>query len=247
MTSKLWCGVVSLFPEMFGALTNYGITARAVKQGQLTVQAWNPRDFTTDPHRTVDDRVYGGGPGMVMKPEPLTLAIAEAKAAAPSAATVVCLAPSGKRFDQACAQRLSQAQALVLVCGRYEGIDQRVLDQSVDEVISIGDYVISGGELAAMVMMDAMTRLLPGVLGHAEGAEQDSFMQGLLEYPQYTRPPTFDGMAVPSVLLSGHEANIRQWRQAQALKRTLRWRPDLLEQRPISEEEKDLLALMCEE
>ncbi|MFN4021609.1 MAG: tRNA (guanosine(37)-N1)-methyltransferase TrmD [Hydrogenophilus thermoluteolus] len=229
------CDIVTLFPEMFAALTEYGVTGRAAKRGRYTLVFHNPRDHTPLPHRQVDDRPYGGGPGMVMRPEPLTAAIRAAKTAQHAelgfTGPVIYLSPQGKRFTQADAHRLAQYPAFTLLCGRYEGIDQRVIDLEVDEELSLGDFVLSGGELAAMVVLDATIRLLPGVLGDAESARRDSFQAGLLDHPHYTRPETFEGLRVPSVLLSGNHTAIQKWRQAQAMERTARRRPDLLDDR----------------
>lgn len=231
--------VISLFPEMFAAM-RHGVTGRAIERGQVTLALWNPRDYADDPHRTVDDRPYGGGPGMVMLVEPLRRAIADAKAAAPQS-RVLYLSPQGRRLDQRAVRELAAAAGLVLLAGRYEGIDERLIAGRVDEEWSIGDYVLSGGELPAMVLMDAVIRLLPGVLGHADSAAQDSYANGLLDCPHYTRPEEIEGRAVPEVLLSGNHDSIRRWRLQQALGRTWLRRPDLLEGRALSGEEQDLL------
>ncbi|MEW7979238.1 MAG: tRNA (guanosine(37)-N1)-methyltransferase TrmD [Candidatus Sedimenticola endophacoides] len=232
--------VVTLFPELFQALIGEGVTGRALERGQAELALWNPRDYTHDVHRTVDDRPYGGGPGMVMKAEPLRTAIEQARAAAPAAA-VIYLSPQGRRFDQAAAREMSGRQGLILVAGRYEGIDERVIGCHVDEEWSIGDYVLSGGELPALVLMDAVIRLIPGVLGAADSAEQDSYTDGLLDCPHYTRPEVYDGEAVPQVLLSGNHEAIRRWRLQQSLGRTWLRRPDLLQGRELSAEERFLL------
>lgn len=240
--------VITLFPQMFDALTQHGISRRAEEQGRYVLKTWNPRDFTTDNHRTVDDRPYGGGPGMVMLGEPLLAAINAAKQRQASTGVinsrVVYLSPQGKMLTHARVKSLlaSPADGLILLTGRYEGIDERLIRQMVDEEISIGDYVLSGGELAAMVLMDALVRQLPGVLGDAESAEQDSFVQGLLDCPHYTRPEQFNGEAVPPVLLSGNHANIQRWRLQQSLGRTWLRRPDLLVGRDFTKEESRLLA-----
>lgn len=240
--------LVSLFPEMFAAVTEHGVTGRAVAQGLVSVSHSNPRDYTVDRHRTVDDRPYGGGPGMLMKIDPLQQAIAAARVQvagqAPDSprAHVVYLSPQGRRFDHRRAVALAQSESLVLVAGRYEGVDERLLEAEVDEELSIGDYVLSGGELAAMVVIDAVTRQLPGVLGHAASAEEDSFADGLLDCPHYTRPENYQGRVVPEVLLSGDHERIRRWRLKQALGRTLERRPDLLEGRAMTPEEEELLA-----
>lgn len=220
--------VVTLFPELVEALIRSGIPRRAVDKGLLELATWNPRDYTTDRHRTVDDRPYGGGPGMVMKYEPLRDAIQAARAAVEDDARVIYLSPQGRPLDQAGVGELARRQRLILVAGRYEGIDERVVTTCVDEEWSIGDYVLSGGELAAMVMIDAVARLQPGVLGDADSARQDSFMDGLLDYPHYTRPESVDGMDVPAVLMSGDHRAIADWRRQQALRRTRSRRPDLL-------------------
>ncbi|OQX32049.1 MAG: tRNA (guanosine(37)-N1)-methyltransferase TrmD [Candidatus Sedimenticola endophacoides] len=232
--------VVTLFPELFQALIGEGVTGRALERGQAELALWNPRDYTHDVHRTVDDRPYGGGPGMVMKAEPLRTAIEQARAVAPAAA-VIYLSPQGRRFDQAAAREMSGRQGLILVAGRYEGIDERVIGRHVDEEWSIGDYVLSGGELPALVLMDAVIRLIPGVLGAADSAEQDSYTDGLLDCPHYTRPEVYDGEAVPQVLLSGNHEAIRRWRLQQSLGRTWLRRPDLLQGRELSAEERFLL------
>lgn len=234
--------VVSLFPEMFAALCEQGVTGRAIVQGQVALSLCNPRDYTTDRHRTVDDRPYGGGPGMLMKIEPLAQAIAAARENVGAGSKVVYLSPQGKRFDHAGAQEFAQAGSLILVAGRYEGVDERLIQTEVDEELSIGDYVLSGGELAAMVVIDAVTRLVPGVLGHELSALEDSFAEGLLECPHYTRPEQYGERRVPEVLLSGNHESIRRWRLQQALGRTQERRPDLLEKRVLSPEENELLA-----
>ncbi len=227
----MWCGVVTLFPDMFKALTDYGVTSRAIAKQLITLQLQNPRDFATDVHKTVDDRPYGGGPGMVMKVEPLRSAIQALRAHSGDTVTkVIALSPQGKRITQQDVQSLvNEQQNVIFVTGRYEGIDERLYALEVDEQWSIGDYVISGGELAAMVVIDAMVRLIPGALGHPESAQQDSFSAGLLDCPHYTRPEVIAGLAVPEVLLSGDHARIEQWRQEQRLERTKTYRPDLLD------------------
>ena len=239
--------LVTLFPEMFAAVSDHGVTGRAVDQDVVALSLHNPRDFTVDKHRTVDDRPYGGGPGMLMKIEPLQQAIAAAKAEAGGDAKVIYLSPQGQRFDHGKAMQLAQEQALVLVAGRYEGVDERLINAQVDEELSIGDYVLSGGELAAMVVVDAVTRQLPGVLGHELSAQEDSYANGLLDCPHYTRPEEFEGEIVPDVLLSGDHEKIRRWRLQQALGRTYERRPDLLEGREMSPEEEELLAAYCRE
>jgi tRNA (guanine37-N1)-methyltransferase len=237
--------VITLFPPMFEALTRYGVTGRALEQGQYQLQLWNPRDFTLDKHRTVDDRPYGGGPGMVMLAEPLEKAIRAAcedqRAAGVESIKVIHLSPQGRLLDHTKVMELSRHAGLVLVAGRYEGVDERVLTRCVNEELSIGDYVLSGGELAAMVVLDSVIRQLPGVLGDSESAGQDSFASGLLDCPHYTRPEDYAGIAVPQVLLSGHHADIVRWRLKQALGRTWLRRPDLFKGRTLTQEEENLL------
>ena len=231
--------VISLFPEMFDAMRR-GITGRAIERGQARLELWNPRDYAEDVHRTVDDRPYGGGPGMVMMVEPLRRAIADARAAAPSS-RVLYLSPQGRRLDQSAVREMAAESGLVLLAGRYEGVDERLIEAYTDQEWSIGDYVLSGGELPAMVLMDAVIRLLPGVLGHADSAQQDSYTDGLLDCPHYTRPEEIAGRTVPEVLKSGNHELIRRWRLQQALGRTWLRRPELLEGRALSGEEQDLL------
>jgi tRNA (guanine37-N1)-methyltransferase len=237
--------VVTLFPEMFEALTRHGITRRALEEGRFGFRAWNPRDFVDDPHRTVDDRPYGGGPGMVMLPGPLEqcidAAVARQSAAGVAAPPVVLLSPQGERFTDAMARQMATAPGLVLVAGRYEGVDERLIRRKVDREVSIGDYVTSGGELPAMVVLDAIIRLLPGSLNDAQSASQDSFSDGLLDWPHYTRPEEWQGEKVPDMLLSGNHAAIARWRRKQALLRTWARRPDLLEGRALSKEDAKLL------
>ena len=233
--------VVTLFPAMFEAIADHGITSRAVDKGLLELAMVNPRDFATDTHHTVDDRPYGGGPGMVMMVEPLRQAIRAARAASDVPARVIYLSPQGRTLNQQGLLELAGRERMVLVCGRYEGVDERLIQAEVDEEWSIGDYVLSGGELAAMVMIDGVTRLLPGALGHEDSASEDSFMQGLLDYPHYTRPEQVDGISVPSVLLSGDHDKIRRWRLKQALGRTWLRRPELLAELSLSEEQQRLL------
>ena len=213
----MWLGVITLFPEMFRAVTDFGVTGRAVKSGLLEVQTWNPRDFTHDRHSTVDDRPYGGGPGMLMMVQPLRDAIHAAKAAAGDGAKVIYLSPQGRKLDQRGVTELAKSDRMILVCGRYEGVDERIIQTEVDEEWSIGDYVLSGGELPAMTLIDSVARLVPGVLGKQASAEQDSFSDGLLDCPHYTRPEQLDGMDVPAVLLSGDHEKIRLWRLQQSL------------------------------
>jgi len=238
---------VTLFPEAFAAVSASGITRRALEQGLWSIALWNPRDFTTDNYRTVDDRPYGGGPGMVMLAEPLEKAIAAARAAAEGKAKVIHLSPQGAVLDHGKVMALSKEARLVLLCGRYEGVDERLFRRCVDEELSIGDYVLSGGELAAMVLIDALVRQLPGALGDGMSAGQDSFANGLLEAPQYTRPEVYEGEAVPPVLMSGHHARIERWRLKQSLGRTWQRRPELLERRGLSDAERALLEEFKEE
>ena len=239
--------VVTLFPELVTAVTEHGIPARACERGLLEVATWNPRDFATDKHRTVDDRPYGGGPGMVMKVEPLRAAIRAARAAAGEAASGLFMSPQGKPLDQAAMQDFARRPRLIVVCGRYEGVDERLIESEIDEEWSLGDYVLSGGELAAMVIIDAVARLLPGALGHADSAAQDSFSNGLLDCPHYTRPEEIDGRRVPEVLLSGDHAAIERWRRKQALGRTWLKRPDLLARLELDEPSRRLLNEFIEE
>jgi len=221
--------VVTLFPALVGAVTDHGVTGRAAERGVLSLIAWNPRDDATDRHRTVDDRPYGGGPGMVMRIEPLRTTIRRARAADPRPVRVLYLSPQGRTLDQAMVRELSGRERLLLVCGRYEGVDERLIRAEVDEEVSVGDYVLSGGELPAMVLIDAVARLLPGVLGHADSAAEDSFADGVLDYPHYTRPEALEGMEVPAVLLGGDHQAIARWRRKQALGRTWLRRPELIE------------------
>ncbi len=235
--------VVTLFPAMVETIAQYGVTGRAVERDILQLACWNPRDYSRDAYRAVDDRPFGGGPGMVMMVQPLRDAIQAARqAAADPGARVICLTPQGRRLDQAHANRLAaHYNSLVLVAGRYEGIDERLLETEIDEELSIGDFVLSGGELAAMVVIDALARQLPGVLGHEDSSRQDSFSGGLLEHAQYTRPREIDGRSVPEVLLSGDHEAIRRWREKQALGRTWLKRPDLLKDVVLSETQRRLL------
>ncbi|HAU4906123.1 TPA: tRNA (guanosine(37)-N1)-methyltransferase TrmD [Aeromonas hydrophila] len=238
----MWIGVISLFPEMFRAITEHGVTGRAVKSGLLQIECWNPRDFTHDKHRTVDDRPYGGGPGMLMMVQPLRDAIHAAKQAAGDGAKVIYLSPQGRKLTQAGVTELATNQKLILVAGRYEGIDERVIQTEVDEEWSIGDYVLSGGELPAMTLIDAVSRLVPGVLGDQASAEQDSFTDGLLDHPHYTRPELLDGLAVPEALTSGNHEVIRRWRLKQSLGRTWQRRPELINNLALTDEQESLLA-----
>ncbi|PIE43665.1 MAG: tRNA (guanosine(37)-N1)-methyltransferase TrmD [Gammaproteobacteria bacterium] len=240
----MWVGVVTLFPEMFQAISDYGVTGRAIRENKLSLDLWNPRQFTDDRHRTVDDRPYGGGPGMIMKVEPLRRAIVAAKAKAKDkgfAPKVICLSPQGSRLNQAKVTGLANRDSMILVAGRYEGIDERLIELEVDEEISLGDFVLTGGELAAMVLIDAVSRFIPGVLGHGESAVEDSFFNGLLDCPHYTRPEDFASLRVPEVLLGGNHEEIRLWRLKQSLSRTWQRRPDLLDDIDLTNEQQRLL------
>lgn len=241
----MWCGVITLFPEMFTALTSEGIVARAIKKELLALALWNPRDFTSDNYATVDDRPYGGGPGMVMMAVPLRAALKAAKQSQPGA-KVIYVSPAGKRFNYKKARELANnKQPLIFIAGRYEGIDQRVIEHDVDDIISIGDYVLSGGELAVMVIIDAITRWLPGALGHGASAPNDAFSEennGLLDCPHYTRPAELEGQKVPAVLLQGDHQRIARWRQKQALGQTWLHRPDILEKMTLDANAEKLLA-----
>lgn len=234
--------VITLFPEMFAAIGDYGITSRAVRQELLQLTCWNPRSYTMDRHHTVDDRPFGGGPGMVMKIKPLEDALADARQASGGQAKVIYLSPQGRPLTQAAVRELAKEERLILIAGRYEGVDERFIETHVDEEWSIGDYVLSGGELPAMVLIDAVTRLLPGALGHADSAEEDSFTDGLLDCPHYTRPEVYADKRVPEVLLGGNHEHIRRWRLQQSLGRTWERRADLLDSRSLSGEENKLLA-----
>jgi len=243
----VWCGVVSLFPEMFQAIQRFGVTGRAVSKGLVKLHYWNPRAFALDKHKTVDERPYGGGPGMVMQISPLREAIGQAKAAAEqnrpaTKPKLIYVSPQGKPVTQArLAAALQETEAFIFVAGRYEGIDERIFALEPGEEWSIGDYVLSGGELAIMVIIDALSRLVPGVLGHEESAKEDSFTEGLLDCPHFTRPEVFEGLVVPEVLLSGNHDEIRKWRLKQRLGRTKLRRPELLDEHSLTEAEKRLL------
>lgn len=238
--------VITLFPLMFEAISEYGVTSRALEKKIYELALWNPRDFTTDNYKTVDDRPYGGGPGMVMLAEPLEKAIAAAKQRQQRAGVenprVIHLSPQGKPLKHDDVARLAQEPGLILLASRYEGVDERLLQRVVDQEYSIGDYVLSGGELPAMVLIDAVVRQLPGTLGDADSAAEDSFVDGLLDCPHYTRPESYQGVPVPEVLLSGHHKEIKRWRLKQSLGRTRDKRPDLLAVRPLTKEESRLLA-----
>jgi len=245
--------IVSLFPEMVASVAEYGVVGRALARGLVSIGYSNPRDFTDDVHRTVDDRPYGGGPGMVMKFEPAAgpgmvmkfepaaAAIRETRQAMPDGCPVICLSPQGAVFDQAAAERLAQLPGLILLAGRYEGIDERLIEAEVDEEISLGDFVLSGGEIAAMAVIDAVARLIPGVLGDEDSAAQDSFSEGLLDCPHYTRPEEVEGRQVPPELLSGNHAEIARWRHKQALGRSYLRRPDLVRKLELNLEQQALL------
>jgi len=232
--------VISLFPEMFQAITQYGVTGRAIKSGLVEVDYINPRDFTQDKHKTVDDRPYGGGPGMLMKVQPLKDAIECAKQKVPNA-KVIFLSPQGRTLTQEGVQQLAKQAEFILVAGRYEGVDERLIQSEIDEEWSIGDFVLSGGELPAMVLMDSVFRMVPGVLGKQASAEEDSFADGLLDCPHYTRPEVLNGEPVPPVLLSGNHEEIRRWRLKQKLGRTWQRRPDLLQNLELDKEQQKLL------
>ncbi|HHJ21025.1 MAG TPA: tRNA (guanosine(37)-N1)-methyltransferase TrmD [Gammaproteobacteria bacterium] len=238
--------VLTLFPELVDQVRQWGITERAHRQKLFELHCWNPRDFTTDVHHTVDGRPFGGGPGMVMMYQPLADALQEAVRQHKARALVVYLSPQGSPLTQAAVNRFATLDRLILVAGRYEGIDERFVESHVDEEWSVGDYVVSGGELPAMMLMDAVVRQLPGALGHADSAQQDSFMQGLLDYPHYTRPEKIGGTSVPKVLLGGHHARIAAWRRKQALLRTLQRRPELLESAGLDENDRQLLSELSE-
>lgn len=233
--------VVTLFPEAVETLGRFGVVGRAVERGLLSLGTTDPRGFAADVHRTVDDRPYGGGPGMVMKVEPLRSAIRAARDRLPPGSRTVVLGPQGRVFDQAVAREYAALPGLLLVAGRYEGLDERLVRLEADEELTVGDYVLSGGELPAMVVADAVARLLPGVLGDENSAQQDSFVDGLLDCPHYTRPEVVDGLVVPPVLQSGDHAAIRRWRLKQSLGRTWERRPELLDRRGLSGEERTLL------
>ena len=246
-------GIVTLFPEMFAAVTEHGISGRAVRSGLMNLELFNPRDYTTDKHRTVDDKPFGGGPGMLMKTEPLMASIAAARQAVRQKQTigekarVIYLSPQGQTLKQGSIIDLAKRESMVLLCGRYQGIDNRVLENEIDEEWSLGDFVISGGELAAMTLIDAMTRFQPGALGDEGSALEDSFSNGLLHSPEYTRPQSIDGSDVPKVLLSGDHEAIRKWRLKQSLGATWLKRPDLLQAMSLEREQEELLEQFKQE
>jgi tRNA (guanine37-N1)-methyltransferase len=233
--------ILTLFPDLFTPFLRESIVGRAVKNGLVDVRLVNIRDFARGPHRTTDDRPYGGGDGMVMKPGPIFRAL-QATGRVGEKSRVILLSPQGTRFEQSVAWELSRMDQLILICGRYEGVDERIRSGYVDQEISIGDYVLTGGELAAMVVADAVTRLIPGVLGGERSSQEDSFEEGLLEYPHYTRPRIFEEKEVPPILLSGDHEKIRRWRRAESIRRTIEKRPDLLQGKDLSEEDRRLLA-----
>lgn len=237
----MWIGIITLFPEMFKAITDFGVTGRAIKHDLLEVYCWNPRDFTHDKHKTVDDRPYGGGPGMLMMVQPLRDAIYAAKQGAGEGVKVIYLSPQGRKLDQSGVTQLAKYEKVILLCGRYEGVDERLIEAEVDEEWSVGDYVLTGGELPAMTLIDAVARFVPGVLGKQSSALEDSFADGLLDCPHYTRPEVLDGTAVPDVLMSGNHAKIREWRLQQSLERTWLRRPELLESLALTDEQSVLL------
>jgi tRNA (guanine37-N1)-methyltransferase len=234
--------VLTTFPGMIEAVAGESILGKARQKGLIDVEAVNLRDFTSDKHRTTDDAPFGGGPGMVMKPEPVFDAVEALVSRRPGKTRILLMTPQGRRFDQSMAEQLARESHVIMICGRYEGVDERIREHLVTDEISIGDYVLTGGELAALVILDAVARLLPGVLGDESSPESESFSSGLLEYPQYTRPAEFRGYAVPEVLLSGNHEQIRKWRRAQSLERTLHKRPDLLESAPLTEEDRRILS-----
>lgn len=232
--------VLTIFPEMFDSFRAHGIIRRAIEGKKIVTSTINIRDYATDRHQMTDDRPYGGGSGMVMKPEPLAAAICAAKEMAPSSRSIL-MTPQGRVFNQRMAQQLTAFSGLILICGRYEGVDERIAHDLVDDEISIGDYILTGGELAAMVVIETVTRLIPGTLGAEASAENDSFSEGLLEHAHYTRPRNFEGMQVPEVLVSGHHQEIEQWRRESSVMRTLLKRPDLLQTNNLSQQEIKIL------
>ncbi|WP_440996976.1 tRNA (guanosine(37)-N1)-methyltransferase TrmD [Arhodomonas sp. SL1] len=238
---------ITIFPEMFRAITDFGVTRRAVEAELIRVHTWDPRDYATDRHRSVDDRPYGGGPGMVMKVEPLQGAIRAARACAPAGAPLVYLSPQGRPLTQGRVAEWAEMAGLILLCGRYEGVDERLIEAEVDEEVSVGDFVVSGGELPAMMVVDAVSRMVPGVLGHADSAIEDSFVGGLLDCPHYTRPEEIEGRRVPEVLLGGNHQAVERWRRKQALGRTWLRRPELLPEGGLDEQARALLQEFIDE
>lgn len=236
----MWVGVISLFPEIFDPFLKFGVLGRGIHRGLIKIEFWNPRDFSDDPSGAVDDKPYGGGPGMVMKAQPIYSAIEAAKKERGDDLHVVYLSPQGSLLNQSVLNRFLDKKNILLVCGRYEGIDERLIESVVDEQISIGDYVLSGGEIAAMVVVDGVSRFVPGLLGGESSAKDDSFSDGLLEHPQYTRPFTWAGRSVPDILLSGDHKKIADWRKSEAIDRTLKRRPDLLKSRALTAEERKI-------
>ena len=237
----MWVGIISLFPEIFGPFLKFGVIGRGRHSGLIKIDFWNPRDFSDDPNGAVDDKPYGGGPGMVMKAQPIFSAIEAAKKERGSDLHVVYLSPQGSPLNQNVLKGFLEKRNILLVCGRYEGIDERLIEHAVDEQISIGDYVLSGGEIAAMVVIDGVSRFVPGLLGGETSAHDDSFSDGLLEHPQYTRPVTWAGHSVPDILLSGDHQKIADWRKTESIDRTLKRRPDLLKSRKLTEKERKML------
>ncbi len=237
----MYFGIVTLFPDLMAAVTDFGVVGKAVQSGLIQVDTWNPRDFATDNYRTVDDRPYGGGPGMLMKVEPVYAALKAAKQEAPLGSKTIYLSPQGRAINQELLKSTLSFPGLILLCGRYEGVDERVIECEVDDEWSLGDFVLSGGEIAAMAVVDGVARLVPGVLGHSESAEQDSFENGWLDCPHYTRPEVYQGRQVPEVLLSGNHEKIRRWRLEQSIRRTLERRPDMLENREFTAEESEII------
>jgi tRNA (guanine37-N1)-methyltransferase len=233
--------IITLFPEFFSSFLHTSLLGKAITSGLVTVGCTNPRDFAPGRHRQVDDSPYGGGPGMVLRPEPMAAAIEDAETRGGRAHRVL-LSPAGRLFDQACATRWAEAGRIMLICGRYEGVDERIALSFADEVVSIGNYVLSGGEAAALVIIEATTRLIPGVLGCEESIVEESFSSGRLECPHWTRPSAFRGLSVPDILLSGNHEMVARWRRREALRRTLTWRPDLIEKHPLTDEERSMLA-----
>ena len=237
----MWIGIISLFPEIFGPFLKFGVLGRGIDSELIKIDFWNPRDFSDDPNKAVDDKPYGGGPGMVMRAQPIFSAIEAAKKEKGTDLHVVYLSPQGKPLDQAILKEFLEKKNILLVCGRYEGVDERLIESVVDEQISIGDYVLSGGEIPAMVVTEGLARFVPGLLGGETSAESDSFADGLLEYPQYTRPPIWAGRSVPSILLSGDHQKIADWRKSMAINRTSKRRPDLIKNRILTKKEQEML------